>query len=128
VRPGYSAAVSDCLFCAIVTGQVPSKVVLETEHCYAFRDINPVAPVHTLVVPKEHVASIATLGPAHGELLSHLFAAVSQVAEQEGVAQSGFRVVANVGADAGQTVDHLHLHVIGGQAIGWPPFPGHKRE
>jgi histidine triad (HIT) family protein len=113
-RPG-------CLFCGIVAGSVPSDVVLETEHSYAFRDINPAAPVHVLVVPKRHVDSLADLGPDEAELLAELIAAVNQVAEQEGIAKTGYRVVSNVGEDAGQLVRHLHFHVIGGRSLRWPP-------
>jgi histidine triad (HIT) family protein len=113
--------VSDCLFCGIVAGSIPSDAVLETEHCYGFRDINPVAPVHVLVVPKRHVDSIADLGPDDAGLLRALVAAVNQVADQEGIATSGYRVVTNVGEDAGQLVRHLHFHVIGGRSLRWPP-------
>ncbi len=112
---------SDCLFCGIVAGSVPSEVVLETEHTYSFRDINPAAPVHVLVVPKTHVDSVADLGPGDADLLSDLMAAVNQVADQEGIAKSGYRVVTNVGEDAGQLVRHLHFHVIGGRSLRWPP-------
>lgn len=113
-RPG-------CLFCGIVAGSVPSDAVLETEHSYAFRDIKPAAPVHVLVVPKTHVGSAADIGPDETELLADLMAAVNQVADQEGIAKSGYRVVTNVGEDAGQLVRHLHFHVIGGRPLRWPP-------
>jgi histidine triad (HIT) family protein len=113
--------VPDCLFCGIVAGSVPSTAVLETEQCLAFRDIKPVAPVHVLIVTKEHIDSAADFGPEHAGLLVELFAAINQVAEKEGVAQSGYRVVTNVGEDAGQLVRHLHFHVIGGRRQGWPP-------
>ena len=112
---------SDCLFCGIVAGSVPSDAVLETDHCYAFRDINPAAPVHVLVVPKAHIDSIADLDGTQTEVLSDLVAAVNQVAAQEGIAESGYRVVTNVGEDAGQLVRHLHFHVIGGRSLRWPP-------
>jgi histidine triad (HIT) family protein len=112
---------SDCLFCGIIAGSVPSDAVLETEHCYAFRDINPAAPVHVLVIPKRHVDSIADVGPDEAELLTDLLAAVNQVADKEGIAKSGYRVVTNVGEDAGQLVRHLHFHVIGGRSLRWPP-------
>jgi histidine triad (HIT) family protein len=111
----------DCLFCGIVRGSVPSTGVLETERCYAFRDINPAAPVHVLVVPKEHLASIESLGPGHNDLLGELFEAIRAVAAKEGVAETGYRVVTNVGADAGQLVQHLHFHVLGGRSLRWPP-------
>ena len=112
---------ADCLFCGIVAGSVPSTAVLDTEHCYAFRDINPAAPVHVLVVPKEHLGSLEDLSAAHNELLGDLFAAIRQVAAEEGIAETGYRVVTNVGEDAGQLVPHLHFHVLGGRSLRWPP-------
>jgi histidine triad (HIT) family protein len=112
---------SDCVFCAIVAGSVPSTAVLETETCYAFRDINPAAPVHVLVVPRTHVDSLAAVGPDEAPLLADLVAAVNQVAEKEGIAATGYRVVTNVGEDAGQLVRHLHFHVLGGRSLRWPP-------
>ncbi|HVW35112.1 MAG TPA: histidine triad nucleotide-binding protein [Acidimicrobiia bacterium] len=111
----------DCLFCKIVEGSVPSTAVLDTEHCYAFRDINPAAPVHVLVVPKDHLASVEDLGEARTGLLEDLFAAIRAVAAKEGIAGSGYRVVTNVGEDAGQLVHHLHFHVLGGRSLRWPP-------
>jgi histidine triad (HIT) family protein len=111
----------DCLFCRIVAGSVPSTAVLETERCYAFRDINPAAPVHVLVVPKEHLGSVEDVGSDRAELLGDLFDAVKAVAAKEGIAESGYRVVTNVGADAGQLVHHLHFHVLGGRSLRWPP-------
>jgi histidine triad (HIT) family protein len=112
---------ADCLFCGIVAGSVPSTGVLETEHAYAFRDIHPAAPVHVLVVPKEHIGSVEDVGPGHRDLLGDLFAAIRAVAAREGVAESGYRVVTNVGEDAGQLVQHLHFHVLGGRSLRWPP-------
>ncbi|MGH9039026.1 MAG: histidine triad nucleotide-binding protein [Acidimicrobiia bacterium] len=112
---------ADCLFCGIVAGSVPSDAVLQTEHSYAFRDINPAAPVHVLVVPKAHLDSAADLDATHTDLLADLFAAINQVAVQEGVRESGYRVVTNIGEDAGQLVRHLHFHVIGGRGLRWPP-------
>jgi histidine triad (HIT) family protein len=111
----------DCLFCGIVAGSVPSTAVLETERCYAFRDINPAAPVHVLVVSRAHIDSLASIGPDDGSILTDLVAAVNQVAAKEGIAESGYRVVTNVGEDAGQLVRHLHFHVIGGRSLRWPP-------
>jgi histidine triad (HIT) family protein len=112
---------ADCLFCGIVGGSVPSTAVLETGRCYAFRDIKPAAPVHVLVVPKEHLGSVEDVGADHIELLGELFAAIREVAAKEGVADSGYRVVTNVGEDAGQLVPHLHFHVLGGRSLRWPP-------
>lgn len=111
---------TDCLFCKIVNKEIPSEDVLETDNVYAFRDINPAAPVHVLVIPKAHVASAQELTNDHGSLLGDMFQAIAQIAEAEGVA-GGYRVVTNVGAEAGQSVFHLHLHLLGGRALGWPP-------
>lgn len=108
----------DCLFCKIAAGEIPSSKVYEDEHVLAFRDINPVAPVHVLVIPKQHLASIADIGPDHVDLLARLFAAVQRVAAETGVAETGYRVVTNTGRDAGQQVFHLHLHVLGGRLLG----------
>lgn len=110
-----------CLFCSIVGGDVPSDVVLETERVLAFRDIDPKAPTHVLVIPKEHVDSLAGASDDHGDLLGELMLAVRDVAEAEGVASAGFRAVANTGGDGGQAVHHLHIHVLGGRAMTWPP-------
>ena len=111
----------DCIFCKIVSGEIPSTVVLDRGDVFAFRDVNPQAPTHILLVPKEHIRDIAAVGPSHGEFLSELVVAANELAESEGIATGGYRVVANVGPDAGQTVFHLHLHLLGGRAMGWPP-------
>ena len=110
-----------CLFCGIVAGSVPSTEVLDTETCYAFRDIKPAAPVHVLVVPKEHLDSVEAVGGSTAVLLGDLFDAIRAVAAKEGIAASGYRVVTNVGEDAGQLVRHLHFHVLGGRSLRWPP-------
>lgn len=110
-----------CLFCDILAGEVPSEKVAEDDRTYAFRDINPVAPVHVLVIPKEHIEDLAAVRPGHAELLSACIRMVQQVAESEGVLESGFRTVVNKGGDAGMEVAHLHLHVIGGRRLSWPP-------
>jgi len=110
----------DDLFCRIVRGDIPADVVLDTDDVLAFRDINPQAPSHVLVVPKEHLASLEEVGERHAALLVALVGAVNEVARKEGVA-GGFRVVTNIGSAAGQSVDHLHLHVLGGRDLGWPP-------
>jgi histidine triad (HIT) family protein len=111
----------DCLFCRILAGDVPSTEVLSTETTYAFRDISPGAPVHVLVIPRTHVENAATIEPDHGQLLADLMITARRVAEQEGVADSGYRLVLNVGDDALNSVPHLHVHVIGGRRLGWPP-------
>lgn len=112
---------ADCLFCGIVAGEVPGDVVAETEGALAFRDINPQAPTHVLVVPKEHFDNAAHLSHADADLLAEVFRLAAQVAEREGVADAGYRLVTNTGAAAGQTVGHLHVHLLGGRAMGWPP-------
>lgn len=111
----------DCLFCSIVAGEVPSTEVLSTEHAYAFRDINPAAPTHVLVVPREHITDAADLEPSHAVVLAGVFAAAKEVARQEGLAERGYRLVFNVGKDSGNSVPHLHLHVLGGRTMAWPP-------
>jgi histidine triad (HIT) family protein len=111
----------DCLFCRIVAGDVPSDSVASSDNTYAFRDIQPAAPVHVLVVPRRHITSAAEIGPFDGDLLVEMFATARRIAEQEGIADSGYRLVFNVGEDALNTVPHLHLHVLGGRKMGWPP-------
>ena len=110
-----------CLFCKIVAGTIPAALVHSDERVVAFRDINPQAPVHVLVVPREHVASLDGVGPGHGGLLGELLLAARRVARAEGVADDGYRTVINTGDDGGQTVGHLHVHVLGGRAMQWPP-------
>lgn len=112
---------SDCLFCRILTGDVPSTEVLTTERSYAFRDLNPGAPSHVLVIPKDHITDASHLGAGHGETLGDLFATANAVARAEGLSERGYRLVFNVGSDAGNSVAHLHLHVLGGRVMGWPP-------
>ena len=112
---------SDCLFCKIVAGEVPSDEVASTEHTYVFRDIDPGAPTHVLIVPREHIESADTVGPEHGPLLAEMLVTAQQVARSEGVAESGYRLVFNVGPDALNSVPHLHLHLLGGRRLGWPP-------
>jgi histidine triad (HIT) family protein len=113
----------DCLFCKIAAKQIPSQIVLEDDRALAFRDIHPTAPVHVLVIPKTHVATINDLGAEHEADIGHLFRVAAQVAKTEGIDAKGYRTVMNCGLDAGQSVFHLHLHVIGGRPLGWPPFP-----
>jgi histidine triad (HIT) family protein len=113
--------VTDCLFCRIVAGEIPSTAVASTERTYAFRDIEPQAPTHVLVIPKEHVPDAAAVTAEHGDLLAELLTTAQAVARSEGIAESGYRLVFNVGADALNSVPHLHLHVIGGRRLGWPP-------
>jgi len=113
--------VAECLFCAIVAGEIPAAAVLETDRILAFRDINPQAPTHVLVIPKVHYPDVATLAAADSSLLGEVIDAAQQVAAAEGVAGPGYRIVFNTGVQAGQTVPHVHGHVLGGRALTWPP-------
>ncbi|MEN8144285.1 MAG: histidine triad nucleotide-binding protein [Gemmatimonadota bacterium] len=111
---------SECLFCRIASGDIPASIVAEGEHWIAFRDIEPQAPVHALVIPRRHVASLDTLSPDERNLAGELALAAAHVARLEGI-QDGYRVVTNIGEQAGQSVFHLHLHVLGGRGMSWPP-------
>jgi len=115
------AADPDCLFCRIVAGTLPSTKVHEDDVVVAFRDIAPRAPTHILVIPRDHIASAADLTAEHGPLLGRLFATAAELARSEGIADDGYRLVSNVGRWGGQTVDHLHFHLLGGSPFEWPP-------
>lgn len=110
-----------CIFCRIVAGEIPAKTVLENAHVVAFHDLSPQAPVHVLVIPKQHIVNVGSAAPEDSEALGQVLLACRSVAEQLGIAEGGFRVVLNTNADAGQTVDHLHAHVLGGRHLTWPP-------
>ena len=112
---------SSCVFCRIVAGEEPAEVLYETETVMAFRDVAPQAPVHVQLIPKEHLASAALLEERHAGMLADLFQAARQVSRAEGVADSGWRLVTNVGRQGGQHVYHLHVHLLGGRPMGWPP-------
>ncbi|WP_433258774.1 histidine triad nucleotide-binding protein [Streptosporangium sp. CA-135522] len=112
---------ADCLFCKIVAGEIPAKIVHETDRTLAFRDVNPQAPTHVLVVPKDHYPDAAALAAADHGLADDVIKAAHAVAQQEGVADAGYRLVFNTGAQAGQTVFHVHGHVLGGRGLTWPP-------
>ncbi|MGH9304507.1 MAG: histidine triad nucleotide-binding protein [Acidimicrobiales bacterium] len=114
-------AAADCLFCRIVAGDLPSERVASSKLSYAFRDLNPGAPSHVLVVPVEHVGDAADIDASHGEILADMFETANRVARSEGIAEAGYRLVFNVGEDAGNSVGHLHLHVLGGRTMSWPP-------
>ncbi len=124
-RPRDAAPSADaaCLFCGIVEGRIPADVVHETDRTVAFRDINPMAPVHVLVVPRQHVENAAALGPEHAEDLAAMLIAAREVADAEGIGlpDRGYRLIFNVGPDALNSVPHLHLHVIGGRVLNWAP-------
>lgn len=115
------AGVTDCLFCRIVAGEVPSEKVRAGARTYAFRDISPQAPTHVLVVPREHFPNAAELAAAQPDLLAELVAEAHAVAAAESFAERGYRLVFNTGPDAQQSVDHVHLHVLGGRSFTWPP-------
>jgi histidine triad (HIT) family protein len=110
-----------CLFCNILEKKIPADVVYEDEHSLAFRDIRPVAPAHVLVVPKKHIAAIHELEPEHVQTMGQLMLAARRVADQLELVDGGFRLVINDGDDAGQTVHHIHVHVLGGRPMTWPP-------
>lgn len=112
---------TDCLFCRIAAGEIPAQVVYEDDAVIAIQDIDPQAPVHVLVIPRRHVANLAAAASEDPQLVSQLATAAAEVAAQQGVSDSGYRTVANTGPDAQQSVEHLHLHVIGGRQLGWPP-------
>ena len=112
---------NDCLFCKIAAGEIPSKKAYEDDDVLCFYDIDPQAPVHVLVIPKKHIASVDAVTDADTELLGRMFAAVRKVAKDLGLSENGYRVVSNVGAYGQQSVMHLHLHVLGGRQMEWPP-------
>ena len=111
----------DCLFCKIIRGEIPSDKVYEDEMVLAFNDIDKKAPVHILVIPKKHVGSLLELGDEDAALTAHIMGVIQRIAKETGVDKSGFRVVVNTGDDGGQTVHHLHFHILGGRSLEWPP-------
>ncbi len=112
---------TECLFCRIVAREIPADIVHESDAILAFRDIQPKAPTHILLIPKEHLASIAEVVEDHAEVLGELVRAAAHLAKAEGIDRSGWRLVTNVGPDAGQSVAHLHFHLLGGRKMAWPP-------
>ena len=111
---------SDCIFCKIAAGEIPSNKVYEDDKMVAFKDLEPAAPVHVLLVPKAHADNVMAADPA---LVGYMLGKAGEIAEKLGVKDSGFRLIVNTGKDGGQTVQHLHIHLVGGKAMGWPPFP-----
>lgn len=111
----------DCIFCKIINGEIPSSKVYEDELVYAFEDINPSAPVHVLIVPKEHIASLEEMNEGHTSLIGHLHLVASKIAKERKIDESGYRLLTNVGKDGGQSVFHLHYHLLGGRTLQWPP-------
>jgi histidine triad (HIT) family protein len=111
----------DCLFCKILAGEIPADIIFESDNAIAFRDINPQAPTHVLIIPRRHVATINDLEEGDAALVGNLFLAAKKIAADEGIADAGYRVAMNCNEAAGQTVFHLHLHLLGGRQLGWPP-------
>ena len=120
-RGEFAASPADCLFCKISAGSIPADRVYEDDLVVAFRDIAPRAPTHILLIPRRHIASAAELTEADGPLLGRLFGVAADLARKEGIAEGGYRLVSNVGRWGGQSVDHLHVHLMGGRPFDWPP-------
>jgi len=114
-------AETSCIFCKIATHDIPAEILRETERVVAFRDLDPKAPTHVLLIPKEHIASLAEIEEDHADMLADIMQSATHLARTEGIDDSGWRLVTNVGADAGQAVFHLHFHLLGGRAMRWPP-------
>ena len=118
---------NNCLFCKIISGEIPSRKIYEDEHWFAFKDIEPCEPVHILLVPKVHVKNILGMTSEINHDFSDFFLIVKKIAEDEGLGEDGFRLVVNTGEKAGQSVFHFHAHIIGRKEMGWPPFPEEKQ-
>ena len=116
-----SKLMNDCIFCKIIKGEIPSKVVYEDDLIFAFDDINPQAPVHTLIIPKDHFASLKDIPEDKMEFAGHVFSKAREIAETKGISDSGYRIVLNTGRDSGQEVFHIHFHLLGGRRMLWPP-------
>ena len=114
-------AEQSCIFCRIVAGNIPATNIYEDDHCIAFSDLNPQAPVHALVIPREHIASLNEASANNEAMLGHLLHVAARVASEQGVSKSGYRTVINTNSDGGQSVFHLHVHVLGGRGLSWPP-------
>ncbi len=112
----------DCIFCKIISGEIPSQKIYEDDYVYAFNDINPTAPVHFLLIPKVHIDSVNELDDTNIHYVSKVFMAIAEITKKLGIADDGYRVVNNCNDDGGQTVHHIHFHIIGGKALGWPPY------
>ncbi|WP_294395031.1 histidine triad nucleotide-binding protein [uncultured Clostridium sp.] len=111
----------DCIFCKIINADIPSKKIYEDDKVYAFNDINPEAPVHFLVIPKEHIESANALNENNADIVAHIFKVINKLVIELGIAEKGYRIVNNCGEDGGQTVKHLHFHVLAGRSLQWPP-------
>ena len=111
----------DCLFCKIANKEIPSTTVYEDDLVYAFRDIDPQAPVHVLIIPKTHIDSVNAIDDTNCDVVAHIFKVAAIIAKDEGIAEDGYRIVTNIGENGGQTVKHLHYHMLGGRSLQWPP-------
>ncbi len=111
----------DCLFCKIIAGEIPSAKVYEDDLVFAFRDIDPKAPTHILIIPKQHIASVNEINDENCNVVGHIFKIAAEIAKSEGIAEDGYRIVTNIGENGGQTVGHLHYHMLGGRSLQWPP-------
>ena len=112
---------ADCIFCKIINGEIPSKKVYEDDKVYAFYDITPEAPIHFLVIPKEHIESVNDLNDSNIDIVSHIFKVINKLVIELNISDKGYRIVNNCGEDGGQTVKHIHFHVLGGRSLKWPP-------
>ena len=112
---------SDCLFCKIIEGEIPADIVYEDDHFLAFNDINPIAPIHILIIPKEHIPTLNNIDEKHTQTMGEIFLAVKKIAQDKGISESGYRTIFNCNKDAQQTVFHIHLHLIAGRKMTWPP-------
>ena len=112
---------NDCLFCKIVAGDIPAEIIYRDDQVLAFRDINPQAPIHVLVIPQKHVDSLASVTDEQRDIMGKIMIVAREIAAAEGLSESGYRAVINVGLDGGQTISHLHLHLLGGRTLHWPP-------
>lgn len=111
---------TDCIFCKIIAGEIPSKKIYEDDKVLAFYDIEPSAPVHFLVIPKAHIASVNEINEENADIISHIFKSINKIVQELNIADTGYRVITNCGEDGGQTVGHLHFHIVGGRKLHWP--------
>jgi len=112
---------NNCLFCRISAKKIPANIIYEDSEAVAFEDINPQAPVHVLIIPKKHISTVLEINPEDNALIGHLFRVAAEIAKEKGIEKSGFRLLMNTNSDAGQTVFHIHLHLLGGRQMHWPP-------
>ncbi|WP_415893641.1 histidine triad nucleotide-binding protein [Neptuniibacter sp. PT8_73] len=118
----------DCLFCKIINKEIPAEIIYEDEHVLAFNDISPQAPTHALIIPRKHIATLNDISAEDTEVVGHMVKTASTIAKQLGIDESGYRTVFNCNSDGGQTVYHIHLHLLGGKPMGWPPYQEKMKE